>query len=142
MMEGENRRQDRPIEERWEDVGGNEGSHNMCHAQHLKAENLVTCFILESLPVSSIMSCIHNLDIYDYFNYILPSQKRIYTHPPKTLLLGAATGCDGPLCSSIFTGAAYVCISFYLLTSDAAVAIADLSNAPRAPRLIDPVLLV
>lgn len=31
---------------------GNEGSHNTCDTQHLKAENRVTCFILESLPVS------------------------------------------------------------------------------------------
>lgn len=52
MREVENRRQDRPMEERWEDVGGNEGSHNTCNTQHLKAENRVTCFILESLPVS------------------------------------------------------------------------------------------
>lgn len=36
-MEVENRRQDMQIEERWEDVWGNEG----CDVQHLKAENLL-----------------------------------------------------------------------------------------------------
>lgn len=58
MMEVENRRQDGQIEERWEDVWGNEGSDNTCDLPH-KAEKLLSA--ASSFKVA--MSCIQNVEI-------------------------------------------------------------------------------
>lgn len=57
---------------------GNEVSHNTWDDQNLKADKLLTCFILSCLPASSVTSCIHNVEIITYFVSI---KKHLYACP-------------------------------------------------------------